>query len=66
MREVMELLKLAQNGDRQAELELLCRYERLLHKYAWHHGQYHEDCKQHLVITFIKAVRRFDLERYIP
>jgi DNA-directed RNA polymerase specialized sigma subunit len=62
--EVMELIELPQSGDDQAEEELLLRYERLIHKYAWHHGQYSEEGKQQLVIAFILAVRRFDLGRY--
>ncbi|MGV2881688.1 helix-turn-helix domain-containing protein [Paenibacillus taichungensis] len=65
MREVMELIQLAQNGDSDAEEELIFRYERLIHKYAWHNNQYSEDCKQQLVIAFILAVRRFDLKRYL-
>lgn len=64
MREVIELIELAQAGDCQAEEALLSRYERLIHKYAWHNGEYSEDCKQQLVVTFILAIRRFDLTRY--
>ncbi|HEY2493028.1 MAG TPA: helix-turn-helix domain-containing protein [Paenibacillus sp.] len=63
---MIDLIELAQAGDSQAEEELLRRYERLIHKYAWRYGQFSEDCKQHLVIVFILAVRRFDLERYRP
>ncbi|OMD70176.1 DNA-directed RNA polymerase [Paenibacillus odorifer] len=61
----MDLIELAQGGDRLAEEELIFRYERLIYKYAWHNGQYNEDCRQHLIISFIMAVRRFDLDRYI-
>ncbi|WP_342415502.1 helix-turn-helix domain-containing protein [Paenibacillus sp. FSL R10-2782] len=64
MSKIMNLIERAQIGDKQAEEELLTRYERLIHKYAWHNGQYNEDCKQHLVITFMLAIRRFDLSRY--
>jgi DNA-directed RNA polymerase specialized sigma subunit len=39
MREMVKLIGLAQTGDKQAEEELLRRYERLVHKYAWHNGQ---------------------------
>lgn len=64
MWKVVELIELAQAGDKQAEEELLCRYEKLIYKYAWHNGQNNEDCRQQLVITFIRAVRCFDLDRY--
>lgn len=64
MGQVMKLIELAQGGDAQVEEELLQMYERLIHKYSWHNGQYSEDCKQQLVIVFILAVRRFDLDRY--
>ncbi|MEK3737958.1 helix-turn-helix domain-containing protein [Paenibacillus sp. FSL F4-0122] len=65
MREVMELIELAQGGDRLAEEELISRYERLIFKHSWHNGHYSEDCKQQLIITFILAVRRFDINRYL-
>ena len=64
MREVLELIELAQAGEKHAEEELLRRYEKLIHKYAWRNGRYSEDCRQQLVIAFILAVRRFDLSRY--
>lgn len=65
MREVMELVELAQAGDRQAEAELICRYEPLINKFSKHDGTFSEDCRQQLIIQFILAVRRFDLNRYM-
>lgn len=64
MREIMELIQLAQHGDRQAEAELIERYEPLINKNSRYHGVFNEDCKQQLVIEFIMAVRRFNLDRY--
>ncbi|MEJ8548618.1 helix-turn-helix domain-containing protein [Brevibacillus borstelensis] len=60
----MELIQLAQQGDQQAEAELIERFEPLINKYSRYHGVIKEDCKQQLVIEFILAVRRFDLDRY--
>lgn len=65
MREVLELIELSQGGDRQAEIELIQRYEGLIYKLSWHNGIFNEDCKQQLTLEFIMAVRRFDLARYI-
>lgn len=64
MREVFDLIRLAQNGDRQAEVELIQRYEPLINKYSRQDGRLNEDCKQQLILEFILAVRRFDLNRY--
>ncbi|AIQ31604.1 DNA-directed RNA polymerase [Paenibacillus sp. FSL P4-0081] len=65
MREVFELIKLSQEGNTQAETELIQRYEGLIYKLSWHNGKFNEDCKQQLTIEFIMAVRRFDLTRYM-
>ncbi|AIQ70333.1 helix-turn-helix domain-containing protein [Paenibacillus graminis] len=65
MREVVELINLSQKGDKQAEAELIKRYEGLIYKLSWHNGIYSEDCKQQLILEFILVVRRFDLTRYL-
>ncbi|MDF2923946.1 MAG: hypothetical protein K0R57_2860 [Paenibacillaceae bacterium] len=65
MRNVIDLIQLAQNGDRQAEAELITRYEPLINKYSRLKGSINEDCRQQLIIEFILAIRRFDLQRYI-
>ncbi|RRJ67251.1 helix-turn-helix domain-containing protein [Paenibacillus oralis] len=64
MHEVIDLIQLAQNGDRQAVAELIQRYEPLINKYSRKDGKLNEDCKQQLILEFILAVRRFDLNRY--
>ncbi|AHV98337.1 helix-turn-helix domain-containing protein [Paenibacillus sabinae] len=64
MNEVIDLIELAQNGNQQAVVELIERYEPLINKYSRQNGNINEDCKQHLIIEFILAVRRFDLFRY--
>lgn len=64
MRNVSELIHLAQNGDRQAEVELIQRYEPLINKYSRRGGRLNEDCRQQLIMEFILAIRRFDLNRY--
>ncbi|GIO38519.1 MULTISPECIES: helix-turn-helix domain-containing protein [Paenibacillaceae] len=64
MRDVMELIQLAQKGDHEAEIELINRYEPLINKYARYNGIINEDCKQQMVLEFIMAIRRFDLSRY--
>ncbi|MNW31292.1 Helix-turn-helix domain protein [compost metagenome] len=65
MREVIDLIQLAQNGDKQAEVELILRYEPLINKYSQQNGEFNEDCNQQLILEFILAVRRFDLNRYV-
>ncbi|MEI2394771.1 MULTISPECIES: helix-turn-helix domain-containing protein [Paenibacillus] len=62
---MIDLLKLAQNGDKHAEAELVERYQPLINKFSRQNGVFHEDCKQQLVIVFILALRRFDLNRYL-
>ncbi|QWU13157.1 Helix-turn-helix domain-containing protein [Paenibacillus sophorae] len=64
MHEVIDLIQLAQRGDKQAEVELIERYKPLINKYSRHNGMLNEDCKQQLILEFILAVRRFDLSRY--
>ncbi len=63
-REVIDWIQLAQSGDRQAEAELIERYEPLINKYSRQDGKLNKDCGQQLVLEFILAVRRFDLTRY--
>lgn len=58
------LVELAQSGHLDAETELITRYEPLINKYARFNGNVDEDCKQHLILEFILALRRFDLLRY--
>lgn len=58
MIEVIDLIKLAQNGNQQAVVELIERYEPLINKYSRQNGNINEDYKQHLIIEFILAVRR--------
>ncbi|MEK4454072.1 helix-turn-helix domain-containing protein [Paenibacillus sp. FSL L8-0506] len=64
MNSVSNLLHLAQQGDKEAEAKLIIRYEPVINKYAKRNGTIDEDCKQQLTISFILAVRRFDLNRY--
>ncbi|MNO04323.1 Helix-turn-helix domain protein [compost metagenome] len=64
MNSVFTLLHLAQQGNKDAEATLINRYQPVINKYARVNGIIDEDCKQHLSITFILAVRRFDLSRY--
>lgn len=64
MLSIKELLELAKNGDLTAEEELIIRYLPLINKYSRRNGRFNEDCRQHLIIEFILAVRRFDINRY--
>ncbi|QQZ61230.1 helix-turn-helix domain-containing protein [Paenibacillus sonchi] len=64
MEEIEFLIELAQSGNRDAEEELIFRYQPLINKYSRLNGYLDEDCKQHLTIEFILAIRRFDLDRY--
>ncbi|AIQ13853.1 helix-turn-helix domain-containing protein [Paenibacillus durus] len=64
MNSVCHLIQLAQRGDKEAEAKLIARYEPVINKYSRQNGLLDEDCKQQLMIAFILAVRRFDLNRY--
>lgn len=64
MLSIKELLELAKSGDPLAEEELIIRYLPLINKYSRRNGKINEDCKQHLIIEFLLAVRRFDTNRY--
>ncbi|MGG4220575.1 helix-turn-helix domain-containing protein [Paenibacillus jamilae] len=64
MHSVCSLLHQVQNGNKEAEAQLISRYEPIINKYSKHNGIIDEDCKQQLTITFILAARRFDITRY--
>ncbi|MNW36533.1 Helix-turn-helix domain protein [compost metagenome] len=64
MNSISGLLSLAQAGDKEAEAKLISKYNPIINKYAKRNGIIDEDCKQQLTISFILAVRRFDLSRY--
>lgn len=65
MQQIFFLLIEAQRGNPDAEAQLLSKFEPLIYKLSQQHGLFDEDCKQHLTIEFILAVRRFDLSRYL-
>lgn len=65
MNEIFCLLMEAQNGNRDAEARLVSQFEPLIKNFSHQQGFIDEDCKQHLTIEFILAVRRFDLSRYL-
>lgn len=64
MDEISFLLKEAKQGNRDAEALLVNRFEPLLKNLAKQDGFIDEDCKQHLTIELLLAIRRFDLDRY--
>lgn len=65
MQQVFFLLVEAKKGNPDAEAQLLNKFEPLIHNLSQQNGLFDEDCKQHLTIEFILAVRRFDLSRYL-
>ncbi|MEK5418595.1 DNA-directed RNA polymerase [Paenibacillus odorifer] len=64
MQEIGTLIELAQSGNRDAEARLIFLYQPLINKFAKQNGHIDEDCRQHLTLEFILAVRRFNLNRY--
>ncbi|WP_042196356.1 helix-turn-helix domain-containing protein [Paenibacillus camerounensis] len=64
MNSVYSLLYQIQRGNKDAEAQLINRYEPVIKKYAKQNGVIDEDCKQQLSISFILAARRFDISRY--
>lgn len=64
MRQIQFLLAEAQKGNPDAEAELVFKFEPLINNLSQRQGFIDEECKQHLTIEFILAVRRFDLNRY--
>lgn len=59
------LVKSAQSGDRHAQTQLLNKYERLVHKFAWRFAftatsHTHEDLAQEGYIGLLRAIRTYD------
>lgn len=65
MEQIYNLLIEAQNGSQEAEAQLIYQFEPLLNNLARQRGLLDEDCKQHLTLEFLLAIRRFDLSRYM-
>ena len=64
MKSVYSLLCQLQDGNKDAEAQLITRYEPMIIKYSKKNGVIDEDCKQQLTLSFILAARRFDISRY--
>ena len=65
MEHIFFLLMEARKGKQEAEVQLIYQFEPLLNSLARQQGWVDEDCKQHLTIDFLLAIRRFDLNRYL-
>lgn len=63
-----QLITAAQSGDRQAEVQLIIKYGKLIHKLAWKYARSassltHEDLTQEGNIGLLKAIRTYDAEK---
>lgn len=65
MKHIFLLLIEAKKGNQEAATELIFSFEPLINKLSKREGVVDEDCKQHLIIEFLLAIRRFDLNRYM-
>lgn len=65
MEQIYNLLAEAQKGNQEAEAQLIRQFEPLLNSLARQQGFLDEDCKQHLTLNLLLAIRRFDLSRYL-
>lgn len=54
------LLEKAQQGDKQAVYELICKFDWLIIKHSKNaFGKVDEDLKQHQILSFIVAIKKF-------
>ncbi|HIQ83832.1 MAG TPA: helix-turn-helix domain-containing protein [Candidatus Pullichristensenella stercorigallinarum] len=61
MKEFSILLKRAQEGSPEATEQLLKTYMPMIEKYARLDGKTDEDLRQHLIVCFLLALRKFEL-----
>jgi hypothetical protein len=62
---LVPLIRLAQQGDKQALLELFLNFEPSIIKYSIRYSTFiNEDCYQELATQFIVAVQSFDFSKY--
>lgn len=64
MPKILDLIEAAQQGNERAMINLIQQFEPLIIKKSCLFGKLDEDCKQHLTLEFILAVRNFDLKRF--
>lgn len=64
MPEILDLIEAAHQGNERAMETLIQRFEPLIIKKSCLFGKLDEDCRQHLTLEFILAVRNFDLKRF--
>ena len=55
------LLRKAQEGSLEATEQLLKTYMPMIEKYARLDGKTDEDLRQHLIVCFLLALRKFEL-----
>lgn len=61
MKEFSILLKRAQEGSLEATEQLLKMYMPMIEKYARLDGKTDEDLRQYLIVCFLLALRKFEL-----
>lgn len=62
---LVQLIRQAKDGNKDAMLELLRNFEPLIIKLSLRYTNYvDQDCYQELAVQFIVAVYSFDLSRY--
>ncbi|EKK5271572.1 helix-turn-helix domain-containing protein [Enterococcus faecalis] len=65
IKNLVPLIRLAQNGNEAAMLELFLMFEPFIIKQARRYTKYvDEDCYQELAVQFVIAVNSFDLKKY--
>ncbi|MFS1026494.1 helix-turn-helix domain-containing protein [Enterococcus casseliflavus] len=65
MSDMVDLLRKAKQGDENAMLDLMVRFDPLMIKLSKRNSTYlDEDCYQELSIQFVTAVKKFDLKKY--
>ncbi len=64
MKRIAILINEAKQGDDDSMIALIQRYEPLIIKLCSRKGRLDGDCRQHLTLEFLLAIRNFDLDRF--
>ena len=60
-KEFVLLIQKATQNDKTAIYEIIRQYEKLIYKYSYVNGKFDEDCKAHIELNLIVAIRKFKI-----
>jgi len=59
--EFVLLLQKATENDKSAIYEIIRQYEKLIYKNSYVNGKYDEDCKAHIEMKVVAAIKKFKI-----